>query len=389
MTPFDVLKTRLQTVQPDPFKTAPPTAPSAECCQTSLLTPRRAPPGKKNPFTCLTSVDEYPAARISRGTRAAFSSLTVPALPAPAPTGCSFPTKWAGIWGEAVTLEEALKRIKSGGNIYSTLVLPRDKAGFWSEIAAIRSDVGIRGLWKGVGTTLTMSVPSSAIYMIGYEHLLSRLSPLFTDDANAHVSALHRTGTAQLTPAPLVAGSLARTISATVISPIEMFRTRLQALPANGISPTYASTFADMGAMVESKGLTVLWRGLGPTLWRDVPFSGIYWAGFELLKSNMSPDMSPLAASFVSGAISGTFSALVTQPFDVLKTRRQVFTPSPDCAPAALKHRASTLPLALHVIRTEGWSALFAGTVPRCGKVAPACGLMIACYEGVGRYLSR
>lgn len=126
---------------------------------------------------------------------------------------------------------------------------------------------------------------------------------------------------------------------------------------------------------------------------KSVLTPGIYWAGFEILKSRLSsdssplPPLSPIATSFISGALSGTLSALCTQPFDVLKTRRQVFTPSPDCSPAALQHRASTLPLALHVIRTEGWGALFAGTVPRCGKVAPACGLMIACYEGVGRYL--
>jgi solute carrier family 25 protein 39/40 len=151
VTPFDVLKTRLQTVQPDPFKTAPPPTPSADCCQTSLLTPRRAPPGKKNPFTCFTSVDEFPVSR--RGARAKFSSLTA-TLPASAPSGCSFPSKWAGIWGEAVTLEEALKRIKNGGGSLSTVVLPRQKAGFWSEVATIRTEVGVRGLWKGVGTTL-------------------------------------------------------------------------------------------------------------------------------------------------------------------------------------------------------------------------------------------
>jgi solute carrier family 25 protein 39/40 len=103
--------------------------------------------------------------------------------------------------------------------------------------------------------------------------------------------------------------------------------------------------------------------------------------------SSPLPALSPLATSFLSGAISGTLSALCTQPFDVLKTRRQVFTPSVGCDPTALNHRASTIPLALHVVRTEGWGALFAGVVPRCGKVAPACGLMIACYEGVGRYL--
>jgi len=71
-----------------------------------------------------------------------------------------------------------------------------------------------------------MSIPSSAIYMLGYEYLLHRIGPLFTDSP-----------TATLTPAPLIAGSLARTFSATVISPIEMFRTRLQALPTRESQP--------------------------------------------------------------------------------------------------------------------------------------------------------
>jgi hypothetical protein len=82
-----------------------------------------------------------------------------------------------------------------------------------------------------------MSIPSAAIYMLGYEYLLARISPTFTGstDPAANTSSLSRSRTpgvtASLTPAPLVAGALARTISATVISPIEMFRTRLQALP--------------------------------------------------------------------------------------------------------------------------------------------------------------
>jgi solute carrier family 25 protein 39/40 len=230
-----------------------------------------------------------------------------------------------------------------------------------------------------------MAVPSSAIYMLGYEYLLAKLAPVFTNQPSSN---------AILTPAPLIAGSLARTFSASIISPLEMFRTRLQALPTDGRpSPTYASTGRDMLALVRDKGVTILWRGLGPTLWRDVPFSGLYWAGFEITKARLNgphsplPPLTPIATSFISGAFSGTLAALVTQPFDVLKTRRQVFTPSPGCSPEALRHRASTFPLALHVIRTEGWTALFAGVVPRCGKIAPACGLMIACYEGVGRYL--
>ncbi|KLT44999.1 mitochondrial carrier [Cutaneotrichosporon oleaginosum] len=354
MTPFDVLKTRLQTVQPHiPLP--------IECCQTPLLTPSAD-------VTCATST--LPRAPPRPQPQAVAYALA-------APEGCYHPSKWAGIWGEAVSFEEAMTRGFLRGYADER---PR---GFWSELAAVRRDAGVRGLWKGVGTTLTMAVPSSAIYMLGYEYLLARLGPVFAG-SGAGADAI-------LTPAPLIAGSLARTLSASIISPLEMFRTRLQALPTDGRpSPTYASTGRDMLALVRAKGPAILWRGLGPTLWRDVPFSGLYWAGFEIIKAQLAAGgapLSPIATSFVAGATSGTLAALVTQPFDVLKTRRQVFTPSPGCSPEALRHRASTFPLALHVVRTEGWGALFAGVGPRCGKIAPACGLMIACYEGVGRYL--
>jgi hypothetical protein len=95
----------------------------------------------------------------------------------------------------------------------------------------------------------TMSIPSAAIYMIGYEHLLDLLSPHLapevltpTADANSPMKYAHPSNTLStmpsstsqpyLNPTPLVAGGLARTLSATVISPMELFRTRLQALPA-------------------------------------------------------------------------------------------------------------------------------------------------------------
>ncbi|OCF39924.1 hypothetical protein I317_06298 [Kwoniella heveanensis CBS 569] len=432
MTPFDVLKTRLQTVQPHPRSGTqsapitplrPPHIPSSvaasECCQTTLLSASSAvsnTPHGSNPLTCYSatasSIPSARAASASASEGISFASLRPAAAPASAPDGCLHPSKWAGIWGEALTFEQAIARgvVVEGGGA-SILALPQQVArveqevlrGFWSEVAAVRRETGVKGLWKGVGTAITMGIPSSAIYMLGYEHLLTLISPYFTGvtDPALNTSSLNRRPstvpggappsiTASLTPAPLIAGSLARTLSATAISPIEMFRTRLQALPSvERGTPTYASTAKDMSKLVQAKGVTILWRGLGPTLWRDVPFSGIYWAGFELLKSLFTssssplPPLSPISTSFLSGFISGTVSAIVTQPFDVLKTRRQVFNPSPGCQTT----HAATIPLAMHVIRTEGWNALFAGLSARCGKVAPACGLMIACYEGVGRYL--
>lgn len=60
--------------------------------------------------------------------------------------------------------------------------------------------------------------------------------------------------------------------------------------------------------MVKKSGPIALWRGLPPTLYRDVPFSAIYWMGYEETKQallNYDQDMNGLQASFLAGAFSG------------------------------------------------------------------------------------
>jgi solute carrier family 25 protein 39/40 len=63
-----------------------------------------------------------------------------------------------------MTLEEAMARgmgrMNGGGS--ATLVVPqgasgaleRVMGGFWGEIATVHRESGIKGLWKGVGTTM-------------------------------------------------------------------------------------------------------------------------------------------------------------------------------------------------------------------------------------------
>ncbi|THH34163.1 hypothetical protein EUX98_g45 [Antrodiella citrinella] len=46
-------------------------------------------------------------------------------------------------------------------------------------------------------------------------------------------------------------------------------------------------------------------------------------------------------------------------------------------------------PLMAEILRTEGLTALYAGIMPRIAKIAPACGIMIACFEGIGRVLAK
>jgi solute carrier family 25, member 39/40 len=63
------------------------------------------------------------------------------------------------------------------------------------------------------------------------------------------------------------------------------------------------------------------------TLYRDVPFSAIYWSGYESSRHYLhqrfgSEDSNPFF-NFISGFFSGVVSSVVTHPFDVIKTQHQ------------------------------------------------------------------
>ena len=262
----------------------------------------------------------------------------------------------------------------------------------------IARNEGITTLWRGLSPTLVMTVPANIIYFTGYDWLrFNKRSPInrLTSDNYA----------------PLMAGATARVFAAGLVSPIEMFRTRMQASRSTG--GHFAETVKGIGEMVSSHGYTSLWRGLTLTLWRDVPFSGIYWWGYESIRGvltearersrgrSLQPDGSRARArsrsqsrenhtatftdSFIAGATSGAVASILTMPFDVGKTRRQVFVDPITQVPGAEKFLAPeerSMPKFLwHIFKEEGISGLFRGWIPRTLKVAPACAIMISCYE--------
>lgn len=208
-----------------------------------------------------------------------------------------------------------------------------------------------------------IGVPSSTAYILTYDHLLKEILPTVLPNG-------------PLTP--LCAGVLARSVITSLASPLELIRTNLQSTPLSPNNPhTYRSVLASIRSLVQQNGVFSMWRGLGPSLWRDVPFSGIYWASYEAWKGFYARrGREGASVAFVSGATSGILATLITSPFDVLKTRRQALIMS-----ASNPQLTWTMPLLLRIVRTEGPSALFAGIWPRIVKLAPACGIMISCFE--------
>lgn len=262
---------------------------------------------------------------------------------------------------------------------------------------------GILSLWRGLSPTLAMAIPANVIYFAGYDWLrTNKHSPFYKRIEDAY--------------APLVAGSTARVTAAAVISPIEMFRTRLQAVSGSGTGH-FRSTFVGLRDLTATQGYSVLWRGLTLTMWRDVPFSGLYWWGYEAIRNSLTdirdrsrgkeldPNRSMTRSrrssqtqenhastfidSFLAGATSGALAAFVTTPFDVGKTRQQVHSHGKDVGEAVTKASGNgkipedlSMPRFLaHIFREEGIPGIFKGWAARCLKVAPACAIMISSYE--------
>ena len=101
-----------------------------------------------------------------------------------------------------------------------------------------------------------MSVPGTVLYFTAYES--------FRDALGTHSERSRDV-------APLIAGGGARVLTATVVSPIELMRTRMQAEHAL----TREGMVGGASALVAREGWGAIWRGLAATLWRDVPFSCI------------------------------------------------------------------------------------------------------------------
>ena len=220
---------------------------------------------------------------------------------------------------------------------------------------------GAASLYSGLSPTLLMAVPSTALYYSLYDSL--RVDLAFTGD----------------TGAPLLAGMSARVAAVTLISPLELMRTKMQ---AKGYKHTMVS---GMRHEIATAGVRSLWRGLAPTLWRDVPFSGSYWLTYETLRKALVPHAGAgqeltgsqeFAASFAAGAGAGALAATITTPFDVVKTQVQVSMHKRGSV------RSPSIPGVMRaIVQARGWRGMFAGLVPRVAKVAPACAIMISSYE--------
>jgi solute carrier family 25 protein 39/40 len=258
-------------------------------------------------------------------------------------------------------------------------------------------DRGFFSLWRGITPTLAYVIPSNLTFFSIYEYNRKHHDPSW------------------------IAAAKARAISCTLLSPVEFIRTRVQATVANSDQ----TPIQIVRRVFYEDSFLSYWRGLVPTLLRDVPFSAIYFSLYEFNKKMILPShvekretlasgnrrerinlaesqvlnksnnhlfgseyADTLLLTMANGASCGMIASVVTHPFDVVKTQLQTI----QRAKSVNNYRVYTIPGtfdAFSLLRKDyGWRWVTIGLAPRMLKVVPGSAIMLASYEIVHAVLN-
>lgn len=138
--------------------------------------------------------------------------------------------------------------------------------------------------------------------------------------------------------------------------------------------------------LLHTQGIQGLYKGLGATLMRDVPFSIVYFPLFANLNrlGKPSPEASaPFYWAFLSGCLAGSTAAVAVNPCDVVKTRLQSLKKG-----ASEETYSGVVDCVRKIMHKEGPSAFLKGAGCRALVIAPLFGIAQVMYlVGVGEYL--
>ncbi|XP_070295926.1 mitochondrial glutamate carrier 1 isoform X2 [Salvelinus sp. IW2-2015] len=254
-------------------------------------------------------------------------------------------------------------------------------------IKTIQSE-GYFGMYRGAAVNLTLVTPEKAIKLAANDFFRQHLS---------------KDGQKLTLLREMLAGCGAGTCQVIITTPMEMLKIQLQdagrieaqrklmsqaAVGAPG-GPVELGSHTAMQLtreLLRSQGIAGLYKGLGATLLRDVPFSIIYFPLFANLNSlggRGADGPAPFYVSFASGCIAGSTAAVAVNPVDVIKTRIQTMTRG-----SQEDTYGGVTDCIRKILRQEGPSAFLKGAYCRALVIAPLFGIaQVVYFLGVGEFL--
>ncbi|KAG5262180.1 hypothetical protein AALO_G00293100 [Alosa alosa] len=133
---------------------------------------------------------------------------------------------------------------------------------------SVVKDLGFFGLYKGAKACFLRDIPFSAIYFPAYAHMKKE----FADEHG-------RLGPLQL----LAAGAIAGIPAASLVTPADVIKTRLQVAARAG-QTSYNGVIDCFRKIMREEGFRALWKGAGARVFRSSPQFGVTLVTYELLQ---------------------------------------------------------------------------------------------------------
>ncbi|XP_020639795.1 mitochondrial glutamate carrier 1 isoform X1 [Pogona vitticeps] len=260
-------------------------------------------------------------------------------------------------------------------------------------IKTIRSE-GYFGMYRGAAVNLTLVTPEKAIKLAANDFFRHHLA---------------KDGKKLTLLKEMLAGCGAGTCQVIVTTPMEMLKIQLQdagriaaqkklmaaqaqlnpstgAGAAESVVETRTTAMQITKELLRSKGISGLYKGLGATLLRDVPFSIVYFPLFANLNKlgQKTPDVkAPFYVSFLSGCLAGSTAAVAVNPCDVIKTRLQSLQRGVN-----EDTYSGIIDCARKIWRKEGPTAFLKGAYCRALVIAPLFGIaQVVYFIGIAEYI--
>ncbi|XP_057771074.1 uncharacterized protein LOC130990860 [Salvia miltiorrhiza] len=294
--------------------------------------------------------------------------------------------------------------------LYPMVVLKTRQQVSQSRVSCVRTGVwimryeGLRGLYRGFGTSLTGTIPARALYMTALEVTKSNVGTTATRLGLPEPSAA--------AVANAAAGLSAAMAAQVVWTPVDVISQRLMTQGSRGgggggVSSShnackYASGVDAFGKILRADGIRGLYRGFGISILTYAPSNAVWWASYSVTQrvvwsgvgcllcrngeekvenGGLRPDAKAvMAVQGVSAAMAGGVSALITMPLDTIKTRLQVLEGEENG-----RKGPSLGQTVRNLVREGGWTACYRGLGPRCASMSVSATTMITTYEFLKR----
>jgi len=239
----------------------------------------------------------------------------------------------------------------------------RGVESYWSVLRKMLSKP--RNLYWGVASTLIGQVPYGMLTFGSYEIYKNWLANWFRSSSRLRI---------------VLAAIMGDLTGSLWLCPSEVVKSRLQA-------GQYANTWDAVGKIFLSQGLKGFYQGYIGQIARDIPFRAIQLLSYEELrwryrqwkKVSSVEDLSNVENLLV-GLVAGSFTAAVTTPLDVLKTRLMT-------QPMSTGGHWAAWNCARQLFQQEGLPAFWKGLGPRVFYIGPSGAIFFVVYEGMKKIL--